>query len=236
MISSLAFRVRRLPKLLLLALLSARLVLADPSPAPAAPAAPSPQVETIVCIRHGEKPRPGLGNLDVQGLNRALALPDVLGRYGTPAYIFAPDPAEDKVNESANVTDGTSRAPVCYVRPLLTIGPTAIRYGLPINTAYGFKHIDELEKELDRPVYRSSVIFVAWEHIEAEKFMRNEVRDHAGNPDTVPVWPGNDFDSIYVAQIIRKGDAPAIVVFHVDHEGLNGLSTAFPHPAAVVPQ
>ena len=31
--------------------------------------------ETIVFMRHGEKPPEGLGQLDCQGLNRALALP-----------------------------------------------------------------------------------------------------------------------------------------------------------------
>jgi len=34
--------------------------------------------ETIVFFRHGEKPSAGLGQLTCQGLNRALALPDVL--------------------------------------------------------------------------------------------------------------------------------------------------------------
>ena len=34
--------------------------------------------ETIVCIRHGEKPLLGLGQLTCKGLNRALALPQVL--------------------------------------------------------------------------------------------------------------------------------------------------------------
>lgn len=33
---------------------------------------------TIVIIRHGEKPSAGLGQLSCQGLNRALALPQVL--------------------------------------------------------------------------------------------------------------------------------------------------------------
>ena len=35
-------------------------------------------IETIVAIRHGEKPPNGLGNLNCRGLNRALALPNVL--------------------------------------------------------------------------------------------------------------------------------------------------------------
>jgi len=51
------------------------------------------KTETIVCIRHGEKPPAGLGQLTCQGLNRALRLPQVLlTKYGKPDFIFAPDP------------------------------------------------------------------------------------------------------------------------------------------------
>ena len=203
----------------------------DAATAPGGPVLSSSQVEVIVCVRHGEKPKSGLGNLDVQGLNRALALPDVLARYGTPFAIFAPDPAADQVNEGSLTTDGSAHQPVCYVRPLLTIGPTAIRCGLPINTPFGFRHIADLEAELDKPIYRGALVFVAWEHVEAERFMRNEVRDHGGNPDAVPVWAGKDFDSIYVARINRNASGAATVDFQVDHEGLDGLSSAFPTPA-----
>jgi hypothetical protein len=41
--------------------------------------------QTIVFIRHGEKPSGGYGQITCQGLNRALALPDVLlAKYGKP--------------------------------------------------------------------------------------------------------------------------------------------------------
>lgn len=215
--------------LILAGLLPAGLLLADDSaPVPGSPALSSTQVETIVCIRHGEKPKTGLGNLNVQGLNRALALPDALARYGAPSYIFAPDPAADKVSEDSMMMDGTARGAVCYVRPLLTIAPTAIRCGLPINTAFGFKHIAGLEAELDKPIYRGALVFIAWEHHLAEQFMRDEVRAHGGNPDAVPVWVRDDFDSIYVARISHDANGAASVTFRVDHEGLNGMSGEFP--------
>jgi hypothetical protein len=55
---------------------------------------PGPAVETLVCIRHGEKPPGGLGQLTNRGLNRALALPKVLlGKYGHPQFVFAPNPS-----------------------------------------------------------------------------------------------------------------------------------------------
>jgi hypothetical protein len=191
-------------------------------------ASPTPQVETIICIRHGEKPPDGIGNLDPQGLNRALALPAVLlARYGKPAYIFAPDPAADLSHEGPVGPDG-KKEDVSYVRPLLTIGPTAIQCGLPINADFGFKHIAALEAELDKPLYRTALIFVAWEHIQADQFIKNELKDHGGNPDVVPVWPGNDYDSIYVVKISRDGKGTPSVTFQLDHENLDGLSKDMP--------
>jgi hypothetical protein len=74
-------------------------------------AAQTPQrsEETIVLIRHGEKPPGGLGQLTCKGLNRALALPAVLiGRFGKPDYIYAPNP-------SMQVNDGNSQPTYSYL-------------------------------------------------------------------------------------------------------------------------
>jgi hypothetical protein len=58
---------------------------AEPAPAP---------VETLVFVRHGEKPKPGLGLLTCKGLNRALKLPQFFAdNFAKPDYIFAPDPS-----------------------------------------------------------------------------------------------------------------------------------------------
>ena len=100
-------------------------------------------VETIVMVRHGEKPAAGLGQLSCQGLNRALALPQVIkGKYGKPDVIFAPDPAKQK-NDSGTKYD--------YVRPLATIEPTAIYFGLPVNASIGFSKTDDLRTTISRP-------------------------------------------------------------------------------------
>src|SRR4029079_8546072 len=88
----------------------------------AATAAPARAQQTIVFLRHGEKPSGGLGQLTCQGLNRSLALPSVLiGRYGTPDYVYAQTPSV-KMNDPAGS--------FYYVRPLATIEPTAIRAGI----------------------------------------------------------------------------------------------------------
>ena len=176
-------------------------------------------VETIVCIRHGEKPPDGLGQLTCRGLNRALALPDVLlAKYGTPQFIFAPNPTQ-KVNDKGG--------DYYYVRPLITIEPTAIRCGLPVNTEFGFKQINGLQDELEKPKYWSATVFVAWEHGYLDKFAKNLVKADGGTPEQVPSWPEKDYDTIFVIKISHfNGHESA--AFSIDHEGLDNVSDKCP--------
>ena len=175
-------------------------------------------VETIVCLRHGEKPPGGLGQLDCQGLNRALALPKVLlAKFGTPQFIFAPNPTQK--------VDGTNE--YNYVRPLATIEPTAIRCGLPVNTQFGFLEIKGLESELKKPAYLNAVVFVAWEHKLIDEFSKNLMADNGGNAGEVPDWSGKEFDQIFVFKI-TTADGERKISFSIDHEGLNGLSADCP--------
>ena len=66
--------------------------------------AADPSRQTIVLLRHGEKPPAGLGQLDCQGLNRALALPPVLARlFGAePRYLTTPDDVHYILELAAN--------------------------------------------------------------------------------------------------------------------------------------
>ena len=174
-------------------------------------------VEILVCIRHGEKPKGGLGQLTCRGLNRALALPDVLlAKYGTPQFVFAPNPTQK--------VDGDK---YYYVRPLVTIEPTAIRCGLPVNTQFGFREIKNLENELAKTNYQGATVFIAWEHLVLDQFVKNLLKDDGGNPAQVPAWPDNDYDTIFLVKIVHswKGES---VFFTIDHEGLNNLSDDCP--------
>ena len=173
-------------------------------------------VETIVFLRHGEKPPGGLGQLTCQGLNRALALPPVLiSKFGKADYIFAPDP-EGKVTEGGLIQYD-------YIRPLATIEPTAIRLGLPVHTDFRYKDIAGLQRELTKRQYEKALIFVAWEHSELDRMVRNFVRGFGGNPAEVPEWPGDDYDSLYVLRISDAGGKKSVSFSH-DHEGLTDLS------------
>jgi broad specificity phosphatase PhoE len=186
----------------------ASLVLAGPTARAADPA-----TQTIVLLRHGEKPPAGLGQLDCQGLNRALALPPVLAeRFGRPAAIFAPNPAR-KVEDEGGAFD--------YVRPLATIEPTAIALGMPVDASVGFTDTDGLQRRLGEPHLHNALVFVAWEHLRIVQIARSLLARHGGDADAAPAWRDDDFDSIYVVRIVRTGDRVRATFEHA-HEGLNG--------------
>lgn len=182
-------------------------------------AADHPVIETIVLVRHGEKPALGLGQLNCQGLNRALALPIVIGKqFGRPDAIFAPDPAQSKEDHGH---------PYNYVRPLATIEPTAIAFALPVDASIGVSNLDALRQKLESPAYRSALLVVAWEHVDIAKLARLLIADHGGDPAVVPDWQGGDFDSIYVVRLTQTGSGTAATFDH-RREDLDGQPTACP--------
>lgn len=205
-------------KLLLIAL--SNVFLASPkADAQTNPPPPGATVETLVCIRHGEKPSGGLGQLTCQGLNRALALPIVLlAKFGAPQFVFAPNPAQT-ITECAGTYN--------YVRPLMTIEPTAIYCGLPVNTQFGFGDITNLEVELGKTAYQSATVYIAWEHALLDTFVKDMVAAYGGDVNQIPSWPADDYDTIFTVKITRNG-SQASVAFSVDHEELNNLSSGWP--------
>lgn len=169
---------------------------------------------TIVIVRHGEKPAQGLGQLSCQGLNRALALPQVLiSKFGSPIAIYAPNPAIKKSDKGV---------PYYYIRPLATVEPLAIATGLPVNLDWGMKDIKPLTKAL--LARADGIQVVAWEHHLADKLAAALLKKLGGNPQEVPKWDNTDFDSIYVIRVTGAGTNKRIT-FTREVEGLNDLPT-----------
>jgi hypothetical protein len=174
----------------------------------AASCADAVAAETIVFMRHGEKPDGGLGQLSCQGLQRSLALPVVLSKkFDRPMAIFAPNPGQLK-------HDGGK--PYNYVRPLATIEPTAIALGMPVDTRFGFRDTTRLEAALVAPALRNATVFVAWEHAVAEQVAKDLLRAKGADSSVVPHWDGGDFDSLYIVTIADDG----AVRFDLDRQGI----------------
>ncbi|CRL60956.1 histidine phosphatase family protein [Proteus vulgaris] len=166
--------------------------------------------QTLVFIRHGEKPDNESGQLTCKGLNRSLALPNVLiNQFGKPDALFAAAPKQSKLGNS--------------LRSLQTLSPLAIKMSLPIHLNYHAKEIKELREDLLSQQYENSVIFIAWEHDNLVKVARDIMKKEGGDPKLIPKWKGSDFDSIYILKIIREGDKKS-VIFEQRQQGLNGVS------------
>ncbi|MFB0771684.1 histidine phosphatase family protein [Proteus cibi] len=171
--------------------------------------------QTLVFIRHGEKPDNDSGQLTCKGLNRALALPDVLiNQFGKPDALFAAAPKQSKLGHS--------------LRSLQTISPIAIKTSLPIHLQYHAKEIKELREDLLSPQYKNAVIFIAWEHDNLVKVVRDIMKREGGDPKLIPKWKSSDFDSIYILKIIREGDKKSII-FEKRQQELDGVSEVCPH-------
>ncbi len=188
-------------------------------PALTAGAARAADTETIVLVRHGEKPANGLGQLSCKGLNRALALPAVIAaKFGAPDAVFAPDPSEQKKDGGDDYD---------YVRPLATIEPAAIAFGLPINADFGLNHTKKLRMALDDPKYRRALVVVAWEHNLIPKIADKLIVHNGGEAGVAPKWNGDDYDGMYVVRVTRDGDKSAATFERVT-EGLDGQPAACP--------
>ena len=193
---------------------TATATLASTTLTPAPP--PGNTTETLVVMRHGEKPSGGYGQLTCQGLNRAIALPSVLrSKYGAAQFVYAPNPTVQIPDPAGSFY---------YVRPLAAIEPTAVSLGLPVNVRYGYTDIASLQSELLSSTYANSTIFVAWEHQYIQPLVQNIVNQFGGGV-SVPVWASTDFDSLYVVRITNVNGVVTVQFTH-DFEGLNGLSTS----------
>ncbi len=176
--------------------------------------------ETIVIMRHGEKSisTPKNGQLNCQGFNRSLALTDTLYNLfdkKKPDYIFAPSPEANFKKDN-----------FYYIRPIITIEPTAIKYDLQINLTYSTNTSEQLGQYLNDNKFADKLIYVSWEHhcipkVAAGIFL-NTGFYYQGPSD----WMNeNDFDTLYVVKIKRTNNTISNVSFEQKLENLNNLST-----------
>ncbi|MFJ3447922.1 histidine phosphatase family protein [Pseudomonas sichuanensis] len=182
-------------------------------------AQPVDGTQTLVFLRHAEKPGEGLGQLNCQGLNRAIDLATLLPeRFGKADYVFAANP-------SRHVEEGSQDQSYSYIRPLMTITPSAIRLGLPVNIDYGANDTDGLARELLRDKYRNATVYTAWSHGYLPELI-NAVAGKALGEERVITqdWSGDDFDTLYVLTLTWH-DGKASLLSRNVRQGLdNGAS------------
>ena len=156
-------------------------------------AQPVDGTQTLVFLRHAEKPEGGLGQLNCQGLNRAIDLSTLLPeKFGKADYVFAANPTR-------NVEEGELDNSYSYIRPLMTISPAAIKLGLPVNIEFSANDTSDLARELLEDKYHNSTIYTAWSHGYLPELINKVAGKALGEKQNITEdWAGNDFDSLYV--------------------------------------
>lgn len=183
---------------------------------------PADGTQTLVFMRHAEKPGEGLGQLNCQGLNRALDLATLLPeRFGEADYVFAANP-------SRHVEEGSQDLRYSYIRPLMTITPSAIRLGLPVNIDFGANDYDDLADELLSDKYRNATVYTAWSHGYLPDLL-NAVAGKALGEKRVIIddWQGEDFDTLYVITLTWH-DGKASMLSRNVRQGLDGGAKTCP--------
>ncbi|BCX69493.1 MULTISPECIES: histidine phosphatase family protein [Pseudomonas] len=178
-------------------------------------AQPADGTQTLVFLRHAEKPAGGLGQLNCQGLNRAIDLATLLPeKFGKADYVFAANPTR-------NVEEGELNNSYSYIRPLMTISPSAIKLGLPVNINFSANDTSDLAEELLHDKYHNSVIYTAWSHGYLPELINKVAGDAVGEKQTITEdWESNDYDSLYVLTLTWH-NGKASLQSHTYKQGLN---------------
>ncbi|HEX8589113.1 MAG TPA: hypothetical protein VF672_14270 [Pseudomonas sp.] len=178
--------------------------------------------QTLVFLRHAEKPETGLGQLNCQGLNRAIDLSTVLpNTFGKADFIFAANP-------SRHVEEGEHDHSYSYLRPLMTVGPSAIKLGLPVNIDFAANDTGDLADELMRDKYHDATIYTAWSHGYLPELINKVAEEASGEKvKLVNDWVAEDFDSVLVLTL-KWNDGKATLQYENYKQNLDGGAVGCP--------
>ena len=130
----------------------------------------------LIFVRHAEKTADG-DNLSCMGLNRALKLPEVFkAKFGLPDHVYVP---------TLNLGKSTSRG-----RMFQTVSPLAIKYNLPVNSAFQEEDAKGIASELSS---KKGTILIVWEHSQIKPILKA-----LGLKVKNLQWPNTDFDTIWI--------------------------------------
>ena len=190
-------------------------------------AQPADGTQTLVFLRHAEKPAGGLGQLNCQGLNRAMNLATVLPeKFGKADFVFAANPTR-------NVEEGELDNSYSYIRPLMTISPSAIKLGLPVNIKFSANDTSDLADELVEDKYHNATIYTAWSHGYLPELINKVASEASGEKHTITEdWSGSDYDTLYVLTLTWHNGKASLLSRNYK-QGLNNGDESCPDPTQV---
>lgn len=180
--------------------------------------------ETVYMIRHAEAHPVQYfedGNYVGAGQWRALDLPIALQGKIKPDAVYSIDPA-------TGLAGAVGEAAYSYVRPALTVEPYAIANNLALELATSFAVFDQNAPALATNAsyffftggtFSNKTLLVAWEHDHIPPTINALLSTYHGG-QTVPNWPGTDYDSIWRVKLDAQGNLT------VDNSMCEGISSA----------
>ncbi|MGQ3892466.1 histidine phosphatase family protein [Legionella sp. CNM-4043-24] len=159
----------------------------------------------IIVVRHGDKPlepaakwadvsHPSL-SLNAKGTVRSVVMARyILSKFGKPDYVFATAAANDR-HEELSVRNIQTAGPLTTM--LAEDNPEGYKMYFP----YTATEYARLSKDLlSDSRYDNKKIVIVWNHHHIPALL-----NALGIKDKIPVWPQNNFDTVYVLDYAKNG-------------------------------
>jgi hypothetical protein len=168
--------------------------------------------ETVYFVRHAEAHPTSWwedGNCIGPGQWRALDLPYALQGKIHPTLVYSIDPAQVTPGSQSSIADSYS-----YVRTNTTVLPYAIANNLPYKLAASFSMLAQNSPQLATQAseffftggqFSNQTLLVGWEHDHIPTTVNALLASYHGG-QTVPNWPGNDYDTIWTVKLDANGN------------------------------
>ena len=168
----------------------------------------------VYIIRHGEKTW-SLGCLNSQGEARAASLPSTFDGKSSPTHATFQTPTALFANRYDD--------PVDCERCKQTLTPISQALNLTLNFTFGYPPWIGGNSEAASAIRNATLpggqfVLVAWEHVNIQ-FL---VADLGVDKSLIPVWHGDDYDTVYVLTYVGGGGEP---FFKVSRENFTSTTT-----------
>ena len=161
----------------------------------------------IIIVRHADKLDQKLHGpaLDPTGYERAVHLAFyILNTYGKPDYLVAANP-NDAAGHVASMRELQTIAPL---ENMLEQQATSTTYN--VLDPYAVPEYPKLAQYLlSDPRFNGKVVVVCWDHHTIPKLV-----NLLGVSVAQPVWPGQDFDSVYVLKFSSNDTVASYQLLH----------------------
>jgi hypothetical protein len=115
----------------------------------------------------------------------------------------------------------------------MTISPSAIKLGLPVNIKFSANDTSALADELVEDKYHNATIYTAWSHGYLPELINKVASEASGEKHTITDdWSGSDYDTLYVLTLTWHNGKASLLSRNYK-QGLNDGAEGCPAPTQV---